>query len=92
MKVKTVTVITYGGVPTLYTTKDLQHMIDDPDLYYCADNLPKWLAIMFMTTKNLPTFECAYSEAIKAIQAAIDSKFSVTFNVRSDHPYRKDKN
>jgi len=79
-------VITAGGVRTLYSTEHLQEMVDDPNLFYCADNLPKWLAIKFMALSGA-RFGAAYDKAIQTIKRAVESPTQTIFNVRSDRPY-----
>lgn len=38
-----ITAIVYGNKKINYTKKEIQKMIDNIDVYQCADNLPKWL-------------------------------------------------
>lgn len=78
--------ITYGGRRTSYTNEDLQEMLDESGTYQVADNLPKWLAVKYMATKDIP-FNVAYDVALDEINTAIKSNRLVTFNVRSDRPY-----
>ena len=82
--------ITYGGRRTFYSNEKLQDMLDNPEMYEMADNLPKWLAVKFMTTKQL-RFDAAYAAAMEEIDLAKWSDHPVTFNVRSDRPYRSTK-
>lgn len=75
--------ITYGGKRIPFTNSDLQEMLDHPNVYEMADNLPKWIAVRHMALKNI-SFNAAYKLALNEIRAAINLSNRVIFNVRSD--------
>ena len=37
--------ITYGGKKTEYTRAEIHEFLDDAEMYWSADNLPKWLSL-----------------------------------------------
>ena len=51
-----ITAITHSGVHK-FTKEEIQEMLDDMDLYWSADNLPKWLFACSLTEDRRATIK-----------------------------------
>lgn len=82
-------VITYGGRKNFFTKDELEHMIKNPDRYYLADNLPKWIhvqSIMGSKSKFGLSGKVTFEKVMDIIKQIYKYKGDVIVNVRSDKP------
>ena len=87
-KHKVITHNLYGG-KSKFTNKELQEMIDNPMLYYGADNLPKWIASRDTIKKGYGYgYDRYYKLVIRRIRHWIKMDKTVVIKFLSDDEYK----
>jgi hypothetical protein len=79
---KKITVITYGNKEHVYTDKDIQEFIKDPNI--SADNLPGWM--YGAALRGAQGFPKKPKQVVDYLEKILKHKGNVTINVASDKP------